>query len=78
MQNEKIVESDGATTFRSYFDQACRINGIYAPHHMDGEKLKEKWQIFKEKCPENYQMINHRYMASDGSWETIMKLYYRG
>lgn len=75
---EKIVQEGSDSSFRTYFDEACRLNGIYAPHSMDGVKLRQKWDVFKEKCPGNYKVLTSRYIASDASWAHIMALYFRG
>lgn len=79
--HEKIVpDVTAAMSFRTYFDEACRINGIYIPHGMDSDKLKEKWDLFSRKCPHNLDMLRMRYFAATETcnWQTIMKKYYRG
>jgi hypothetical protein len=79
--HEKIVpDATANTTFRAYFDEACRINGIYIPHGMDSGKLREKWNLFSQKCPSNLNVLRMRYFsaAEPCTWQTIMKKYYRG
>jgi len=79
--HEKIVlNATEDTSFRMYFDEACRINGIYVPHGMDSGKLREKWDVFSKKCPDNFKLLCRRYFsaAEPCDWTTIMKKYYRG
>lgn len=64
-------------TFQEYFERACRRHGIYAPHRMDAEKLREKWSVFRTKCPEEYGYASANYLGQDTSWESVMRHYYR-
>ncbi|MCI6674224.1 MAG: hypothetical protein SPL79_12480 [Sphaerochaetaceae bacterium] len=63
--------------FRTDFEQACRRHGIYTPHRMDAGKLKEKWAVFQDKCPEDYQAMVRRYPTVT-TWENLMHLYFKG